>query len=96
MSVDTWQAHGANVLLRMLPEDDEAGGVEIPDVAQDRPKRGVVVHPGTGIIDADGNNVPSGVEENDTVLVSKFGGTDIIAGGIKYRVVKAEDIICTL
>jgi len=94
MTTENWQAHGTNVLLRMLPEESEVGGIGIPDSGQDRPKRGIVVDPGTGIKTESGNVIPNDVEVGETVLVSKFGGHDIDHDGVKYRIVAADDVIC--
>jgi len=59
------------------PEEITKGGIIIPDTAKQKPEQGKVVAVGDGAIDKDGNIMPMTLKVGDTVLYSKFTGTDI-------------------
>lgn len=84
----------ANVLLRRLEGDAKtAGGIIIPDTAKEKPAQGEVVAVGTGIRDENGKIHPLAVKEGDTVLFSKWSGTEVNVDGEDLLVVKESDIL---
>ena len=65
------------VLLRRVGEEEKsAGGIIIPDTAQEKPSEGVVVAVGSGVRADDGSVRELDVKAGDRVLFGKFGGTD--------------------
>ncbi len=74
---------GDRILVEPVEEKEakgNKGGIIIPDTAKEKPMESVVVAVGTGKTDDDGKKVPVEVKKGDRVLVSKYGGTEIIAG----------------
>lgn len=90
----TIQPLGDRVLVEPSAESEtEQGGIIIPDTAQDTQQWAKVVALGTGKKDDNGNQIPFEVKEGDTVLTSKYGGTEISYEGKDYKILKADDIL---
>ena len=88
---------GERVLLEPLKEDEVAkGGIIIPDSAREKPQEGKVIAVGTGKIDKDGNKVAFNVKVGDTVLMPKYGGTEVKLDGKTYQIMREEDILAVL
>ena len=60
----------------MKPKNEVAGGIFLPDTAKEKPQEAEVVALGTGKND-DGEAIEFSVKVGDTVLISKYGGTDV-------------------
>jgi chaperonin GroES len=82
------------------PSDEEettASGIVIPDTAKERPQEGKVVAVGPGRFDDDGKNrVPMDVKEGDTVIYSKYGGTEVKVEGDEYLILSARDVLAVV
>jgi len=82
------------VLLRRLESDAKTtGGIIIPDTAKEKPAQGEVVSVGTGVRDENGKLQPLAVSVGDTVLFSKWSGTEVNISGEELLVVKESDIM---
>ena len=82
------------VLVEPLDEDERVkGGIIIPDSAKGKPQQGKVVALGTGKLDEDGKKIPFNVKKGDTVLMPKYGGTEIKLNGKEYQITREEDIL---
>ncbi len=78
-------------------EETTASGLVIPDTAKERPQEGKVLAVGPGRWDdSSGKRVPLDVNEGDTVLYSKFGGTEVRYGGEDYLVLSARDVLAAI
>ena len=85
---------GDRVLVQPLEEAEvKKGGIIIPDTAKEKPQEGKVVALGTGKRDDDGKLVPFTVKAGDTVLISKYGGTEIKVDGNSYLIMREDDIL---
>ena len=85
---------GDRVLVQPLEEAEvKKGGIIIPDTAKEKPQEGKVVALGTGKRDEDGKNIPFTVKAGDTVLISKYGGTEIKIDGNSYLIMREDDIL---
>ena len=85
---------GDRVLVQPLEEAEvKKGGIIIPDTAKEKPQEGKVVALGTGKRDEDGKNIPFVVKTGDTVLISKYGGTEIKVDGTSYLIMREDDIL---
>ncbi|MCF7853543.1 MAG: co-chaperone GroES [Candidatus Pacebacteria bacterium] len=85
---------GDRVLVEPLEEEEvHEGGIIIPDTAKEKPQRAKVVALGTGKKDDEGKKIPFDVKVGDTVLTSKYGGTEIKYEGKDYKVLNASDIL---
>ena len=77
-------------------EDDEqmtSGGIYIPDTAKEKPQTGTVVAVGPGKLTDEGARLPMDVGVGDTVVYSKYSGTEYKDGDTEYLVVRQDDIL---
>jgi chaperonin GroES len=82
------------VLVQPLEaEQTTASGLVIPDTAKEKPQEGRVIAAGPGRVDDKGTRVPMDVKENDVVIFSKYGGTEVKYNGEEYLLLNARDIL---
>ena len=74
-------------------ETTTASCIVIPDTAKEKPQEGTVLAVGPGRIDDKGNRVPIDVQVGDTVLYSKYGGTEITVSGDDLLVLNGRDVL---
>jgi chaperonin GroES len=73
-------------------EEMTASGLVIPDTAKEKPQEGEVIAVGPGRFE-DGARVPLDVKAGDTVIYSKYGGTEVKVGGEDYLILSARDVL---
>ena len=76
-------------------EETTASGIVIPDTAKEKPQEGEVVAVGPGRFE-EGNRVPLDVKVGDTVIYSKYGGTEVKYAGEEYLVLSARDVLAVI
>ena len=86
---------------RVLVEPSEAetktsSGIIIPDSAKEKPQKGKVVAVGPGRINDDGKTLDMPVKVGDTVVYSKYAGTEYSENGSEYLIVKESDILAVV
>lgn len=82
------------VLVRRIEADSKTvGGIIIPDTAKEKPSRGEIVSVGSGHVNDNGEVRPLDVKAGDTVLFSKWAGTEVEIDGEELMVMKESDII---
>ncbi len=69
------------------------GGIVIPDTVKEKPQEGKVVAVGKGRISEKGKVVPLEVKKGDTVLYSKYGGTEINIEDEEYLILDENDVL---
>jgi len=75
-------------------EQTTASGLVIPDTAKEKPQEGKVLAVGPGRWDEDGDKrIPLDISEGDTVVYSKYGGTEIKYNGEEYLILSARDVL---
>ena len=75
-------------------EETTASGLVIPDTAKEKPQQGEVLAVGPGRrSDNTGEIIPVDVSVGDTVLYSKYGGTEISLSGEDVLILSARDIL---
>ena len=85
---------GPRVLVKRLDaEEVSAGGIVLPDTAQEKPQEAEVVALGTGGKDENGNDFAFTVEKGNKVLISKYGGTDVKVDGEDLLIINEGDIL---
>lgn len=85
--------HDRVLLRRINGEEKTAGGIIIPDTAQEKPMEGEIVSIGSGHRDETGKVVPLDVKEGDRVLFAKWAGTEVKINGQEFLVMKESDIM---
>ena len=82
------------VLIEVLDGSEKtAGGIIIPDTAQETPQDGKVVAVGGGAKTEDGKIIPMDVKVGDKVLFGKWSGTEVKINGKEYNIMKESDIM---
>ena len=85
--------HDRVVVSRFAEETKTAGGIIIPDTAQEKPSEGKIIAVGNGVRGEDGSVTPLDVKEGDHVLFGKFGGTEIKVDGEELMILRESDIL---
>ena len=82
------------VLVKRLDEESKtAGGIIIPDTAQEKPMEGKVVEAGKGARSEDGKIHPLDVKKGDRILFGKWSGTEVTIEGDEFVIMKESDIM---
>ena len=81
------------LVQRVEEEEKTAGGIIIPDNAKEKPVEGKIVAVGPGKLNDNGDRVALQVKEGDTVLFSKYGGTDVKIDGENYLIMCEDDVL---
>jgi len=82
------------VLVRRVDEDTKtAGGIIIPDSAQEKPSEGEIISVGPGARGEDGSIQALDVKKGDRVLFGKWSGTEIRVDGEELLIMKESDIM---
>jgi chaperonin GroES len=82
------------VLVRRIDADQKtAGGIIIPETAQEKPQEGEVVAVGPGLRDDNGKHIALDVKPGDRILFGKWSGTEVKVNGEDLLVMKESDIM---
>ena len=88
--------HDCVVSERIEAEAKTAGGIIIPDTAQEKPQQGKVITVGPGGRDESGKLIPVDVKVGDRILFGKWSGTEVKIDGVEYLIMKESDIMGVL
>jgi chaperonin GroES len=84
------------IVIQVLEsEQTTASGIVIPDTAKEKPQEGKVLAVGPGRFE-DGQRSPMDVKEGDTVIFSKYGGTEVKFGADEYLILSARDVLAVV
>ena len=81
------------LIRRVEPEAKTAGGIFIPDTAQEKPMEGEIVAVGPGIRDEAGKLHALDVKKGDRILFGKWSGTEIKLDGEELIIMKESDVM---
>ena len=73
-------------------EQKLASGIMLPDTAKEKPQQGEVLAVGSGRVLDNGTRVPMEIKVGDTVLYSKYGGTEIKIGEEELLILNERDV----
>jgi chaperonin GroES len=85
--------HDRLIVEREDEEGKTKGGIIIPDTAKEKPLRGRVIAVGNGKILEDGKVRPLDIKAGDTILFSKYSGTEIKIEGEDRLILREEDVL---
>ena len=85
--------HDRVVVKRVTADEKTAGGIIIPDTAQEKPSQGEVVAVGPGGRDEAGKLIPIDIKVGDRVLFGKWSGTEVKMNGEELIIMKESDIM---
>ena len=84
---------GDKVVVEVIEESQTtASGIVLPDTAQEKSQRGKVLAVGSGKVLESGERVALEVAEGDTVVIAKYGGTEVSLEGKELMVLSERDI----
>ena len=83
------------IIVKRLEEDEEqqVGGIIIPDTAKEKPQQGKVVAVGKGKVKEDGGIMPMDVKDGDTILFGKYSGQEIKLDGDDYLIMREDEVL---
>jgi chaperonin GroES len=81
------------LVKRLEPGETKKGGIIIPDTAKEKPLEGKVVAVGNGKILEDGKVRPLDIKAGDTILFSKYAGTEVKIEGEDHLILREEDVL---
>lgn len=85
--------HDRVLVKRIESEAKTAGGIILPDTAQEKPSEGEVIAVGSGTKAEDGSVTPLDVKAGDKVLFGKWSGTEVKVDGDDLLIMKESDIM---
>jgi chaperonin GroES len=83
------------VVQPLEEEETTVSGIVIPDTAKEKPQEGKVVAVGPGRFE-EGQRVPMDVKAGDSVIYSKYGGTEVKVEGEEYLILSARDVLAVI
>lgn len=81
------------VVKRLGAEQVTAGGIVLPEAAQEQPQQGRVLSVGDGRVLADGTRAKHEVGEGDRVLFSRYSGTGVVIDGEELLIMDETEIL---
>lgn len=84
---------GDRVVVKVVKEEKTAGGLVLPDTAQEKPQTGEVVAVGPGKVQDNGQRLPMDVSVGEKVLFAKYSGTEVKLEGETYLLLAEKDIL---
>jgi len=85
------------VLIRPVEaETVSSGGIVLPDSAQEKPQRGVVVATGPGKLNKDGKRLPVPVAKGDEVIYGRYAGNEVEMDGEEFKVLRVDEILAKI
>ena len=88
------QPLGDRLIVEVLDEEEQTvSGIVLPDTAKEKPQRGRVLAVGPGGRDDDGKHLPLDVAEDDEIIFSKYGGTEIKVGTDEVLILRESDVL---
>ena len=88
--------HDRVLVRRLGSEETSAGGIIIPDTAQEKPMEGQILAVGTGLRTDSGQVIPLDVKKGDKVLFGKWSGTEVKLDGEELIIMKESDIMAVI
>jgi chaperonin GroES len=88
--------HDRVVIERIDADAKSAGGIIIPDSAQEKPQQGKVMSVGPGGRDESGKLIPIDLKVGDHVLFGKWSGTEVKIDSVDYLIMKESDVMGVL
>lgn len=84
------------IVKQSQAEEKTAGGILLPDSAQEKPTKGKVIAAGPGKKDDQGRPMVLNVKAGDEVFYGKYAGTEVEVEGEKFVILRESDILGVL
>ena len=87
----------SNVLIKPLEAQEKtAGGIYLPETAQEKPQMGLVMAIGDGEVSPKGEKRPMSVKVGDKVVYKKWAGTEVKVGSEEWTVIEEKEILAVV
>ncbi len=93
MAIKVRPLHDRIIVQRLEEDEQQVGGIIIPDTAKEKPQQGKVVAVGKGKVKEDGGILPMDVKDGDTILFGKYSGQEIKLDGDDYLIMKEDEVL---
>ena len=91
------QPLGDKIVVKLLEGNEKsAGGIILPDTAKEKPQEGKVMAVGKGRLLEDGTVKPLEIKVGDTVLFTKYSGTEVNHEEKEFLILREDDILAVL
>lgn len=88
---------GDRIIVKSVgTEEVTKGGILLPDTARERPQQADVVAVGPGKLLDSGKTVEMDVAVGDTVIFTKYGGTEVKVDGEEYMILRQDDVLAVV
>lgn len=85
------------VLVKQVEaETKTAGGIVLPDSAQEKPQRGKVIELGPGKLLDSGERGEMGLKKGDSVFYGKYAGSEVEVDGTEYVLLRESDVLAVV
>ncbi len=85
---------GDKILVQRLEaETKTASGIFLPESAKEKPQQAKVIAVGEGKVLDNGDRAPISVKKGDTIILNKWGGTELKLDGEEYLVMSADEVL---
>jgi chaperonin GroES len=85
---------GDRVVIKPIPKEEVSkGGIVLPDTAQEKPQEGKIIAVGPGRLSEDGKRIAMEVKKGDTVIYSKYAGTEFKLDDEELVIMREGDIL---
>lgn len=85
--------HDRILVKRLESEQKTAGGIIIPDTAQEKTQIADVIEVGDGRVSKDGSKKPLAVKKGDKVLLGNYSGTEVKFDGQEYIILREDEVL---
>ncbi len=93
MAIKVRPLHDRIIVQRLEEEEQQVGGIIIPDTAKEKPQQGKVVAVGKGKVKEDGGILAMDVKDGDTILFGKYSGQEIKLDGDDYLIMREDEVL---
>ena len=85
------------LVARLEAETKTESGIYLPDGAQEKPQQAKVIATGAGKVnEKTGKRIAPQIKKGDTILLSKWGGTEVKVDGKEYIIINDDDILAVI
>ncbi|WP_054635911.1 MULTISPECIES: co-chaperone GroES [Bacillaceae] len=88
---------GDRIIIEQIESEEKtASGIVLPDSAKEKPQEGKVVAVGSGRVTENGERVALEVSEGNSVIFSKYAGTEVKYEGKEYLILRESDVLAVI
>lgn len=88
---------GDRIVIQLIEQEEKTkSGIVLPDSAKEKPQEGKVIAVGTGRVTDNGERIAMEVKEGDSVIFSKYSGTEVKYEGAEYLVLRESDVLAII